>query len=95
MALLSTLAVTSYFGAVRGMSIRSAKRHFENALVQARQRACIDGARVSLIAFNEIASYESDGITVKDMAACFVVRVKRSVGFRLCPERICSTNTPT
>jgi prepilin-type N-terminal cleavage/methylation domain-containing protein len=73
MALLSTLAVTSYFGAVRGMSIRSAKRHFENALVQARQRACIDGARVSLIAFNEIASYESDGITVKDMAACFVV----------------------
>lgn len=73
MALLSTLAVTSYFGAVRGMSIRSAKRHFEGALVQARQRACIDGSRVCLIAFNEIASYDDKGEKVKDMAACYVV----------------------
>ena len=73
MALLSTLAVTSYFGAVRGMSIRSAKRHFENALVQARQRACIDGARVSLIAFNEITAFESNSKEIKEMAACFVV----------------------
>ena len=73
MALLSTLAVTSYFSAVRGMANRSARRNFENSLVLARQRACIDGARVSLIAFNEVASYDTDGKTVKDMAASYVV----------------------
>ena len=73
MALLSTLAVTSYFSAVRGMANRSARRNFENSLVLARQRACIDGARVSLIAFNEVAAYDTDGKTVKDMAASYVV----------------------
>jgi len=73
MALLSTLAVTSYFGAVRGMSLRSAKRHFESALVQARQRACIDGTRVSLMAYNEIVSYDDQGKDIEDMAACYVV----------------------
>lgn len=73
MALLSTLAVTSYFSAVRGMANRSARRNFENSLVLARQRACIDGTRVSLIAFNEVAAYDTDGKTVKDMAASYVV----------------------
>lgn len=73
MALLSTLAVTSYFSAVRGMANRSARRNFENSLVLARQRACIDGARVSLIAFNEVAAYDTDGKTVKDLAASYVV----------------------
>jgi hypothetical protein len=41
--------------------------------VQARQRACIDGARVSLIAFNEITAFETNSKEIKEMAACFVV----------------------
>ena len=61
MALLSTLAVTSYFSAVRGMARRSASEHFLNALTQARQRACIDGAHVSLIVFNQPAGYDNSG----------------------------------
>lgn len=73
MALLSTLAVTSYFSAVRGMAFRSAKRHFENALVQARQRACMDGVRVSVMAFNEVVSYDTGGKQITDTAACYVV----------------------
>ena len=73
MALLSTLAVTSYFSAVRGMAFRSAKRHFENALVQARQRACMDGVRVSVMAFNEVVAYDTEGQDITDTAACYVV----------------------
>ena len=56
MAMLSTLAVTSYFGAIRGMASRGAKKHFQNTLLLARQRACIDGARVRLMAFYEVGS---------------------------------------
>lgn len=73
MAMLSTLAVTSYFGAIRGMASRGAKKHFQNTLLLARQRACIDGARVSLMAFNEVGSYESDGATVKEWVPSYVV----------------------
>ncbi len=73
MALLSTMAVTSYFSAVRGMASRSAKRHFENALVQARQRACMDGVRVSLMAFNESLSYDTTGQKIQESAGCYVV----------------------
>ena len=46
MALLTTLAVTSYFSAVRGMGRRSAVNNLANTLIQARQRACMDNARV-------------------------------------------------
>ncbi len=73
MALLSTMAVTSYFSAVRGMAFRSAKRHFLNALDQAHQRACMDGVRVSLVAFNEPVTYDVSGADVKEFAACYVV----------------------
>ena len=73
MALLSTLAVTSYFSAIRGMATRSAKRHFENALVQARQRACLEGVRVSLMAFNETVAYDTAGQKISDFAASYVV----------------------
>ena len=73
MALLSTLAVTSYFGAVRGMAASSAKRHFESTLRLARQRACIDGTRVSLMVFNEIGSYKDNSTTVKDWIPAYVV----------------------
>lgn len=73
MAMLSTLAVTSYFSAIRSMAARGAKKQFLNTLVLARQRACIDGARVSVMIFNEIGSYESDGATVKEWAPSYVV----------------------
>lgn len=71
-AMLSTLAVTSYFSAIRGMGTRTARRNFTNALSMARQRACIDGCRVSLIIFNEVAEFGPDG-KVKDLAASYVV----------------------
>lgn len=61
MAMLSTLAVTSYFAAIRGMARRGMSEHFINTLTQARQRACVDGARVSLIIFNQPSGYDSDG----------------------------------
>lgn len=73
MAMLSTLAVTSYFSAIRGMAARGAKKQFQNTLTLARQRACIDGARVSLMAFNDIGSYEDDGTTVKEWVPSYVV----------------------
>ena len=73
MAMLATLAVSSYFAAVKGMAARSAKRHFENALVSARQRACIDGVRVSLMAFNE-GGFDSKGDIDEDkLIACYVI----------------------
>lgn len=72
-AMLSTLAVTSYFSAVRGMASRTARRNFANALSMARQRACIDGCRVSLIIFNEAAGFDPSGTAISDLAASFVV----------------------
>ncbi len=72
-AMLSTLAVTSYFSAIRGMSSRTARDNFYNALVMARQRACIDGCRVSLIIFNEAAAFDPSGTAISDLAASFVV----------------------
>jgi prepilin-type N-terminal cleavage/methylation domain-containing protein len=72
-AMLSTMAVTSYFSAVRGMASRTARDSFYNALMMARQRACIDGCRVSLIIFNEVAEFAPDGTAIKDLAASYVV----------------------
>jgi hypothetical protein len=72
-AMLSTLAVTSYFSAIRGMSSRTARDNFYNALMMARQRACIDGCRVSLIVFNEAAAFDASGTAISDLAASFVV----------------------
>lgn len=60
MALLSMLALTSYFSAIRGMAQRGAGEHFINTLAQARQRACIDGTRVSVMAFNQLHSYSEE-----------------------------------
>lgn len=74
MAMLATLAVSSYFAAVKGMAARSAKRHFEDALISARQRACIDGVRVSLMAFNEIGGFDSEGnVDENQLIACYVI----------------------
>ena len=60
MAMLTTLAVTSYFSAIQGMTRRSAVKHFVNALILARQRACLEGTRVSVVLFNEVTGYEKD-----------------------------------
>ncbi len=60
-AMLTTLAVTSYFAAVRGMGRRSAVKHLANTLTVARQRACMDNARVSVILFNEVSGVDATG----------------------------------
>ena len=64
MAMLTTLAVTSYFNAIRGMTRRSAVKHFANSLILARQRACLEGVRVSVMVFNEITGYEGSEVAV-------------------------------
>lgn len=58
MALLTTLSVTSYFSAVRGMGRRSAVTNLANTFIQARQRACMDNARVSVVMYNKITGPE-------------------------------------
>ena len=60
MAMLTTLAVTSYFTAIRGMARRSAIKHVVNSLILARQRSCMEGVRVSVMFFNEFRGYEKD-----------------------------------
>ena len=55
MGLLTTVAVTSYFGAARGMARRSAVKHLVTTLTVARQRACMDNARVSVVFYNEVS----------------------------------------
>ena len=60
MALLTTLAVTSYFSAITGMARRSAVKHVVNTLILARQRACMEGARVSVMFFDEFHGYAKD-----------------------------------
>ena len=63
MAMLTTLAVTSYFGAVRGMTRRSAVKHFANTLILARQRACLENARISVVVFNEVTGVNNTDVT--------------------------------
>jgi len=71
MAMLTTLAVTSYFNAIRGMTRRSAAKHFANSLILARQRACLEGVRVSVMVFNEITGYDgSDPAVVPSYVVC-------------------------
>ncbi|MDD4019294.1 MAG: prepilin-type N-terminal cleavage/methylation domain-containing protein [Kiritimatiellae bacterium] len=71
MAMLTTLAVTSYFNAIRGMTRRSAAKHFANSLILARQRACLEGVRVSVMVFNEITGYDgSDPTVVPSYVVC-------------------------
>ena len=52
MGILSTMAVTGYFSAVRGMTRRRAVSNLMASLTQARQRACIDGTRTALVCYN-------------------------------------------
>ena len=55
MGLLTTVAVTSYFGAARGVARRGAIKHLVTTLTLARQRACMDNARVSVVFYNEVS----------------------------------------
>lgn len=59
MVMLSSMAIASYFASVRGMTRRSAIKHLANTLVLARQRACMENARMSVMIFNEITGYDS------------------------------------
>ncbi len=68
MALLTTLAVTSYFGAVRGMARRGAIKQVANTLLLARQRACMENSRVSVVFFNEVT-----GVSASDVTPSFVI----------------------
>jgi len=52
LAILSTLAVTGYLSAIRGMLKQRAATAVCNALVLARQRACTDAAKTSVACFN-------------------------------------------
>ena len=62
MGMLTTVAVTSYFAAIRGMARRSALKHLADTLVSARQRACMEGSSVSVVIFNDrVPIPESDG----------------------------------
>ena len=63
MAMLTTLAVTSYFSAIRSMTRRSATKHLVNTFILARQRACMEGARVSVIIFNEVTGEKDTDVT--------------------------------
>lgn len=63
MSMLTTLAVSSYFAAIRGMTRRSAVKHFANTLILARQRACMEGAFVSVVIYNEITGVKDTDIT--------------------------------
>lgn len=63
MGILSTMAVTGYFSAVRGMTRRRAVSNLVAALNQARQRACIDGTRTALVCYNVKSDAASSDMT--------------------------------
>ena len=71
--MLSTLAVTSYFSAIRGMSSRTARDNFYNALMMARQRACIDGCARQPDRFQRSRRLRCVGHSDQRPAASFVV----------------------
>lgn len=71
MGILSTLAVTGYFSAVRSMARRRAVSNLMAALMQARQRACIDGTLTSLVCYN--VKSEATSSDLKTITPTYVV----------------------
>lgn len=71
MGILSTMAITGYFSAVRGMARRRAVSNLVAALSQARQRACIDGTRTALVCYNEKSDATSSDL--KTVSPTYVV----------------------
>lgn len=86
MALLTTLAVTSYFSAVRGMGRRSAVNNLANTLIQARQRACMDSARVSVVIFNEVTGPNKEDVVPSYVICKGIGRITDNVGNNLIDE---------
>jgi prepilin-type N-terminal cleavage/methylation domain-containing protein len=62
MGLLTTVAVTSYFGAARGVARRGTIKHLVTTLTVARQRACMDNTRVSVVFYNELVGIEDEEV---------------------------------
>jgi len=71
MGILSTLAVTGYFSAVRSMARRRAVSNLMAALMQARQRACIDGTQTALVCYN--VKSDANSSDLKTIAPTYVV----------------------
>lgn len=71
MAILSTLAITGYFSAVRSMARRRAVSNLIASLTQARQRACIDGTRTALVCYN--VKSEDASSDLKTISPTYVV----------------------
>ncbi|MFO7936458.1 MAG: prepilin-type N-terminal cleavage/methylation domain-containing protein [Kiritimatiellia bacterium] len=86
MALLTTLAVTSYFSAVRGMGRRSAVNNLANTLIQARQMACMDNTRVSVVCFNDITGNEDEDFRPTYVMCKGIGRISDKVGNKLVDE---------
>ena len=60
MVSLSTIAVTSYFAAMRGMARRGALQQLAGTLTLARQRACMDGVPTCVMIYNEVIGTDSN-----------------------------------
>lgn len=86
MAMLITLAVTSYFAAIRGMARRSAVKHFANTLILARQRACMENTRVSVVLFNEVTGQTDLDITPSYVVCKEIGRLSHVRGLELVDE---------
>lgn len=86
MALLTTLSVTSYFGAVRSMTRRSAIKHLVNTLLLARQRACMENSRISVMIFNDIVGINQTDVTPSYVLCKEIGRISFVKGDRLADE---------
>lgn len=60
MVSLSTVAVSSYFAAMRGIARRTATQQLAGTLTLARQRACMDGVPTCVMIFNEVIGETSN-----------------------------------
>ena len=92
MALLSTFAVTSYFGAIRGMTRRSAIKHLVNTLELAKQRAAMEGVNVSVLIYNEMTGLQNNEETYAP--SYVIVRELGRVTYEDQPNRIYDEFTP-
>jgi len=70
LGILSTMAVTGYFSAIRGMVQQRAITGVTNALVLARQRACTDAVKTSVVCFNVWSGGEQGKNGLEKWKAC-------------------------
>lgn len=85
-ATLTTLAVTSYFSAVRGMARRSTVNNLANTLILAHQRACIESACFSVIMFNEAKGNDDKDVTPSYVVCKEVGKITATSGSKLIDE---------